>query len=172
MRAIGRQLSTGYVVAPMTLYLVRHAHAISRGSWEGDDLERPLSPRGRRQVGGLTKMLSEEPIRRIVSSPAVRCVDTVAPLAEARRLTVKHRDELLEESPMAEGVEVVREVATRRGDSVVCCHGDLIPEVLRWLARHGAELEGGDRWAKGSTWVLETEGDRVVRGRYAPPLEG
>jgi 8-oxo-dGTP diphosphatase len=156
----------------VTLYLVRHAHALSRGSWQGDDLERPLSPRGRRQVGGLTKMLGDEPVRRVVSSPAVRCVDTVTPLAEMLGLTVKLRDELLEESPMADGIGVVLDVVARRGNSVLCCHGDLIPEVLREMARRRVTLEGGDRWAKGSTWVLETEGDRVVRGRYAPPLEG
>ena len=54
---------------------------------------------------------------------------------------------------------------------MACCHGDLVPEVLRWLTRQGAELEGGDHWAKGSTWLLEWDGDRFVKGRYRPPVE-
>ena len=159
----------------MKVFVVRHAHAISRGSWDGDnDLDRPLSARGRRQVAGLMKLLTEEPIRRVLSSPAVRCVDSVEPLAQKLGLTVKRRDELLEGVPPSDALELLRDAASRRGDSVICCHGDLVPEVLRWATRQGAALEGGDRWAKGSTWVLEwdAEPQRVVKARYVPPREG
>jgi phosphohistidine phosphatase SixA len=158
----------------MTVFLVRHAHAVGRGGWDGDDMARPLSPRGRRQVSGLTTMLAGSPVRRVISSPAVRCMDTVEPLAGRLGLTVKARDELLEGSPQADAFELLRQAAGRRGDAVVCCHGDLVPEVLRWMARQGAELLGGDKWAKGSTWVLEWDGadERFLRGRYSPPPEG
>jgi 8-oxo-dGTP diphosphatase len=153
------------------IYLVRHAHALSRGTWGGDDLLRPLSARGRRQVAGLTQVLAEQTIRRVLSSPALRCVDTVRPLAEKLGVSVKLRDELLEGSPPADAFELLREEGSRRGDAVACCHGDLVPEVLRWLTRQGAELDGGDRWAKGSAWLLEWDGDRFVKGRYRPPVE-
>jgi 8-oxo-dGTP diphosphatase len=158
----------------MTLYLVRHAHAIGRGCWTGDDMQRPLSPRGRRQVDALTKVLADQPVRHVISSPAVRCVDTVAPLAKQLGLTVKNRDELVEGSPTADALALLTDAAARKGDAVVCCHGDLVPEVLRWLARHGAALDGGDRWAKGSTWSLEWDDDRNVfaGGRYTPPPAG
>jgi 8-oxo-dGTP diphosphatase len=105
----------------------------------------------------------------------VRCVDTVEPLASKLGLTVKGRDELLEGAPTADALELLRLAAAgRRGDAVVCCHGDLVPEVLRWVARHGGELHGGDRWAKGSVWALEWDAgvERFVRGRYTAPGEG
>jgi 8-oxo-dGTP diphosphatase len=158
----------------MTVFLVRHAHAVSRGSWDGDDPARPLSPRGRRQVRWLTGLLADEPVRRVISSPAVRCVDTVEPLATKLGLTVKGRDELLEGASTDDTLELLRQAAGRRGDAIVCCHGDLVPEVLRWMVRQGAELHGGDRWAKGSTWSLEwdTGTERFVRGRYTAPREG
>ncbi|MGH9117766.1 MAG: SixA phosphatase family protein [Acidimicrobiales bacterium] len=155
----------------MTVYLVRHAHAVGRGRWDGDDLQRPLSALGHRQTAGLVKLLGGEPIRRILSSPAVRCVDSVTPLAGELGHRVKHRSELLEGEPRPPAFELLRGAAGRKGDSVACCHGDLVPEVLRWVSAMGARLEGGDRWTKGSTWCLDWEGDRFVRGRYLPPVE-
>ena len=65
----------------MDLYLVRHAHAGSRSSWEGRDLHRPLSKKGRRQADAIADLLAEAGIERLLSSPARRCVQTLEPLA-------------------------------------------------------------------------------------------
>src|SRR5581483_3513532 len=71
------------------ILLVRHAVAVSRKSWPGDDNLRPLTRRGEQQAAGLVELLSPYPADRILSSPAVRCVATVTPLAEARSLKVE-----------------------------------------------------------------------------------
>jgi phosphohistidine phosphatase SixA len=68
-------------------YLLRHAHAGDKRAWTGPDLERPLSTAGRREAHGLLTRLRDYHITRIVSSPAVRCLQTVEPLAERRGLT-------------------------------------------------------------------------------------
>jgi len=44
------------------VYLVRHAHAGNRSSWDGNDGERPLSPKGRQQAAGLSAWLAAAPI--------------------------------------------------------------------------------------------------------------
>ncbi|MEO7556386.1 MAG: phosphoglycerate mutase family protein, partial [Acidimicrobiales bacterium] len=64
----------------MTLYLVRHADAKSRSGWHGPDLQRTLSKKGERQAAGLAALLNGAAIAAILSSPAVRCLDTVAPM--------------------------------------------------------------------------------------------
>src|SRR5439155_1800023 len=78
------------------LALVRHADAGSRHDWDGDDAERPLTRRGRRQASRLVELLAPYPVSRIVSSRAARCVQTVEPLAAARRLSIEAVDELFE----------------------------------------------------------------------------
>ena len=78
------------------VFLVRHAKAGDRSTWQGDDDGRPLTKAGRRQARALVDVFAGRPINRIVSSPAVRCVDTVEPLAEARGLAVEVRNELRE----------------------------------------------------------------------------
>jgi len=70
-------------------YLVRHAHAGDKRAWAGPDRLRPLSEPGRREANGLLTQLGDDPITRILSSPTVRCLQTVEPLARRRGLPVE-----------------------------------------------------------------------------------
>ena len=70
----------------VTIYLVRHAKAGERNVWEGDDRLRPLSGRGHLQARGLLDVLEDAQFDRLLSSPYVRCMETVVPLSgRARR---------------------------------------------------------------------------------------
>src|SRR5437762_13021626 len=123
----------------MAWLLVRHGRAGSRKGWEGPDLERPLSKKGRRQADGLVEMVEPYGVKRILSSPYVRCSQTVGPLAEALGLEIEVRSELAEGAPVHDAVELVRQhVGTT---AVFCTHGDIVPAVLEALARQeGLEL--------------------------------
>jgi broad specificity phosphatase PhoE len=79
-----------------TLYFVRHAKAGSRTRWEGNDRERPLSKSGRNQAEALDSVLGPNAISAIWSSPYLRCVQTVEPLAKARKLKVQETRHLAE----------------------------------------------------------------------------
>ena len=155
----------------MAIYLVRHAVAVGRSSWHHADDKRPLTAKGERQSWALLRLLDGADVRRILSSPAVRCRETVAPLATAHRLDVRDVLDLAEGHGARKVVDLMEELAAKRGDSVLCTHGDLVPEVLRRLARDGVRLESELQFAKGSTWELLVEDDAIVRGRYHPPAE-
>jgi phosphohistidine phosphatase SixA len=137
--------------------LIRHAIARPRDRWDGDDDLRPLTKRGREQATGLVKQLAKYRIDQIFSSPAVRCVDTVAPLAQRYKLRV------VTEKRLAEGngelaTKLLRRLARDGADVALCTHGDVVPEVMEAL---GFDCH---RCAKGSTWVID--GERAV---YLPP---
>lgn len=150
-------------------YLIRHAKAGDRRTSSGNDLMRPLSKTGRRQAKALVRVLSSRVIERILSSPAVRCVETVKPLADQRGLPIEPRDELLEGAPLPGLLELLEEL--RSTPTVLCGHGDLIPAAIEHLDARGA-LVGPDRgWKKGSVWVLEREAGLIVRATYIPPPE-
>jgi 8-oxo-dGTP diphosphatase len=126
----------------MPLLLVRHASAGDRDDWDGDDRDRPLDDRGRKQAEELVERLAPYAIEAILSSPARRCVDTVEPLARARGLELEERPELSEELQHTEGIVLVRSVAGR--DVVVCGHGGLeraLPQAPTW--KKGAVLVVG-----------------------------
>ena len=75
-------------------YLVRHAHAGDKRAWQVPDSLRPLSAAGGQEAHGLLTQLRDYRISRILSSPAVRCQQTVQPLAERRALGVEAADAL------------------------------------------------------------------------------
>lgn len=103
--------------------LIRHASAGDRDDWAGDDFHRPLDKKGRRQAEEIAAVLGTEDVRRVVSSPYVRCVQTVEPLAAALGLEVE-RDERLAEGAGFSAQELVEE------DGVVACtHGDVIHDL-------------------------------------------
>ena len=148
----------------MTLLLVRHADAVSRNGWASDDALRPLTEKGFGQARALVDLLGGHRIEVIVSSPAVRCVQTVEPLATALGLEVVEDPALWEGMPLGP----VRRLAGDLGGAVLCSHGDLIPDLVDQLIGEGMDAVGRD-CKKGSTWVVEREGDTFTRGTYLPP---
>ena len=148
----------------MSLFVVRHADALSRHGWRPDDRLRPLTDKCFAQARGLIDLLADHRIEVIASSPAVRCLQTVEPLAESRGLTVVEDNALWEGMPLAP----VRRLADDLDHAVLCFHGDLIPALIDELIAEG--MHAIDRDAKkGSTWVLDREGATFTRGTYLPP---
>jgi 8-oxo-dGTP diphosphatase len=153
----------------MTVFLVRHAVALSRKAWKGDDDDlRPLTPKGQRQASWLVDLLGDASVRRVLSSPAVRCVETVQPLAKKLGLQVEATDMLQEGAPLEKAYDLLTKMAGKKGDTVLCAHGDLVPALMETVAREGTET-GRILWAKGSVWKLDWGGSRFTSARYVPP---
>lgn len=150
----------------MTAYVIRHAKAGDRDAWEGDDRLRPLTKSGWRQAEGLGESLKNGPIDRIFSSPYVRCMQTVEPLAEQRELPVEPRKDLEEGSG---GESVIRLVQEFKGRHIVLCtHGDVVEELLEPLIAQGLVSRARASLEKGSTWVLEEQDGRITSAKYRP----
>ena len=80
----------------MTVFLVRHGSAGHRDDSDPSDDLRPLDERGRRQADDLVELLADRRVVAVGSSPATRCVETVAPLARVRGIDVEIAVELFE----------------------------------------------------------------------------
>jgi phosphohistidine phosphatase SixA len=138
-----------------TLLLVRHASAGKRSEWWGDDRDRPLDERGWRQAEGLVEMLVPRSPTRVLSSPYLRCRQTVEPLADALGLVLESRPELAEGAAATEVDGLVESLGDE--EPVLCTHGDVVDAIV------------GEESEKGSTWVLGVEGETLVRLEYLPP---
>jgi phosphohistidine phosphatase SixA len=151
----------------MTLLLIRHAHAGSRKDWAGNDGLRPLSAKGLRQAAALPALLRPWVPSRVLSSPALRCSQTVQPLADRLRVKIEEAEELAE-GANGEAVELVRSLTDAR--VAMCTHGDVILEILVALADEDhLDLGPAPRQAKGSVWVLEAKRGRFLKAKYIPP---
>jgi 8-oxo-dGTP diphosphatase len=151
----------------VTLYLIRHAKAGRRSQWTGRDADRPLSSKGRHQADGLVDLLAGRPVGRVLSSPSVRCQQTVAPLARDRGLEVEVSPALDEGAEVADAMRLL--AANDSVDAALCSHGDVIPAVIDHLAATGADVQGPESAAKGSVYVIEVDGERFATATYLDP---
>jgi phosphohistidine phosphatase SixA len=118
----------------VTSVLLRHAAAGDRDAWDGDDFHRPLDAKGRRQAAEYVELLRPFGLRRVVSSPYVRCVQTVEPLAAALGVPLEV-DERLTEGAGGAGLALIQE------DGVLSCtHGDVVHDLVGRGLKKGASL--------------------------------
>lgn len=150
----------------MAVYLVRHAKAGSRQAWKGDDALRPLSAPGWEQSRALGKRIAKLQPTRLVSSPYVRCVQTLEPLADGCGLQVTVDDRLGEGSAAGAALDLFLEVPDR---AVLCSHGDVIPDLIGALQRMGTAIATAPDWRKATVWVLERSRDAVISATVWPP---
>jgi broad specificity phosphatase PhoE len=150
----------------VTTYLVRHAKAENRRDWDGPDELRPLTKAGRRQADGLVEMVGAAGITRIVTSPSLRCRETMRPLAEHVHAPIEVSDALAEGSSLVDALRQLEKVTHEQ--VALCSHGDVLGDLLNHFARQGVRLDD-DRCEKGSVWALEVEDGAVTAASYLPP---
>ena len=121
------------------LLIVRHAKAKPRSSWSKAEGDRPLAATGMRQAQAVGRLLQAWKPTRIVSSPWLRCVATIAPYAKAAGAKVKLNEALTEHrhgrSPQKTAA-VVEALFDKQRAVAVCTHRPALPTVLKQLAKH------------------------------------
>lgn len=133
------------VLRTFPVIALRHAKALPRSEWDGADAARPLTERGRRQADSIVGPLRAFGARKIVTSDAVRCVQTVKPLAKALdRKPVK--TEAISQDAWEDGVSDLRSVVGRRvragKPAVICSHGPVLPGILSEIALATGTMQG------------------------------
>jgi len=136
LRALDRADRAG-TLTTWPLVIVRHARSRSRSSWGDADPLRPLDPRGRKRAEALIPILAAYGVTRVVSSPSVRCLDTVLPYAVAAGKRARLKSGLSEEGfadqPARAPYHLTR-LLERGNATVLCSHGPVLPVLLERLA--------------------------------------
>jgi 8-oxo-(d)GTP phosphatase len=150
------------------LILLRHAAAVKRKVWAGDDEDRPLSPAGQADAAARCPLLAAYRPPVAVSSPARRCVDTVRPYTEAFGLPIL-TDELYSEKAYVtrpeEAVRRARELLGRGEGAVICTHRPALPGLLAGLGVQPPP----ERLKPGEFVALHPDRDgRVVAEQHRP----
>jgi phosphohistidine phosphatase SixA len=146
--------------------LVRHADAGLRTQWRGSDEWRGLTEAGHGQARTIVRMIEDLPIERILSSPSLRCRQTVVPLALARTLDVEPCWQLGACVPVADLVALLADPGT--ASAVVCTHREALQALFEHLAGTFQVVpEAVEPMAKGAVWILR--GD--VGGPQGPRLD-
>jgi exopolyphosphatase/guanosine-5'-triphosphate,3'-diphosphate pyrophosphatase len=141
------------------IHLVCCASGLEPASWSGAGGARPLSEAGRNEAAGLVGFLAGRSVSRLIAGPALRCRETLAPLAAERALSVHVDDRLDEDAPPDAALRLLRRLEE---PAVVCTHGANVTALLSRLlgVPMGPELQA--RSEPGSTWLIEGEPPRAT----------
>jgi len=118
------------------IILLRHAKALKRTDWDGDDGDRPLEHRGQLQAKRLLPIYMPYGDVEIHTSDALRCIETVDVLARSLKKTPIFSSDLSEygyskdhEAPL----DYVQDLMDRGVPAIVCSHNPIIPKVVKKL---------------------------------------
>jgi 8-oxo-dGTP pyrophosphatase MutT (NUDIX family)/phosphohistidine phosphatase SixA len=128
------------------LILLRHA---------GEDTDRPLSSHGERQARRLLSNLQPYAIEEMHSSSAVRCYETITPMARSMSIDFFFTDSLSEDvfnKDRERPVKYIHRLLVNDYPVLACSHNPILPEVISsFVNKFGIEvtdikLEPGDAW--------------------------
>jgi 8-oxo-dGTP diphosphatase len=164
-RFLGTELDT------QVLILLRHAKAIAREDWQNEDLDRPLSAIGEQQAKRLISTLTPFGIREIHSSSAVRCYETINPLARALSLDYFFTDSLTEyvfTKNAARTFKYIDRLLENGEPTLICGHNPILPQYLaEKYSRQGFEISEA-ALKPGDAWILHHIGKEVISVDHLP----
>jgi 8-oxo-dGTP diphosphatase len=133
--------------------LVRHADAGLRSEWRGSDEWRGLTDGGHGQAKAMVRMIEELPVEHILSSPSLRCRQTVVPLALARALDVEPCWQLGAGVEPEDLIDLIADPSTEA--AVLCTHRETLQLLFEHLAgTYQVLAEAAEPMEKGAVWIL------------------
>ena len=118
------------------IILLRHAKALKRTDWDGDDGDRPLEHRGQLQAKRLLPIYLPYGISEVHTSDALRCIETIDLMARLIEKTPIFSADLSEygnakdkEAPL----DYVQDLVDRGIPAIVCSHNPIIPKLVKKL---------------------------------------
>ena len=120
------------------LIALRHGKALARAASSSlSDADRPLTERGHAQARAVAPVLAAYGPRRIVSSTALRCRQTVLPLSVLLGRRIRETEAISQDAWEADESDVRAVIGKRirsRKTAVLCSHGPVLPEIVREIA--------------------------------------
>jgi broad specificity phosphatase PhoE len=154
----------------MLVLLVRHGHAGTKRHWRGADSLRPLNGEGWAEAEALGVLLAAYAPSRIVSSPFLRCLESVTPLGHAIGIDVESSSSLVPDAGSAAASFLLGLGGGEPGTVVVCTHGEVIHDLQSSLGNTDLPSFGPEApREKASVWLLDLQDGRFVSATYLPP---
>ncbi len=150
------------VLDTRAIIVLRHAEALPRTEWSKTDGERPLTKTGEIQAKALVKLLAAFNVRRVVTSPWKRCLDTVKPFGKKQKLTIIQRSQLSElgnhKNP-AKTTRVVKDSLKEHKSMILCTHRPALPTILDTISDYAkndksVEIHEGRTLSPGEMMVI------------------
>ena len=141
-----------------TLVVLRHGKAAARSDDLGD-LDRPLTPVGVQQAKALEPVLDAYGVSRVVSSPALRCAQTVEPYAHSISTFIEIDERLSEDTRATDVQRSIDSIIDRKRPVVLCSHRPTLPWIFDAIGTDSYDLGTGEgivvHHRKGTVFAVE-----------------
>lgn len=161
---LGRFVNTFYDTQP--LILLRHAKALARSEWPGDDDDRPLDALGQIQASKLASIYQIFNLRQIHTSDAIRCYDTVIPLSKSLGLKLEVTGKLSESSfkkDKERAFDYLKEVIKSNKSALLCSHNPILPKLLAKVSKKNELTPDNEKLQPADAWILHRVGKEVLQ---------
>jgi len=139
--------------------LLRHADAGIRAESSQPDAWRGLSPLGWRQATAVIGRLRGVSVVRVFASPALRCRQSVVPLARSLSADVEPRAELAIDADPHRLMEFLRSAETE--SAVLCTHRETLDRLFALVMLTGGQdqpVDGSAPMTKAALWAIGAGG--------------
>lgn len=157
------------------MILLRHAKAVKRSDWSGDDSDRPLATDGQVMAKKLVDHLEMFNINEIHTSDAYRCMSTVEPFHERYGTIKVVTDQLSEYAYQKDdmlAVSYVKQLAKFGGNYLICSHNPILPLMVDQIVKYPEDFDLDNELHPGDAWVVHHRGGKVFAVNFlkAPTL--
>lgn len=146
--------------------LLRHAKAISRDEWQGDDDDRPLDPLGTYQSDRLIPIYSVYKLNEVHTSDSIRCFDTVNNFARKLSINLEVSTKLSESAykkDKEKAIDYCKELFKEDKNILICSHNPILPKLFNKLTRKSDIEVDDDKLQPADSWVIHRLGKEIIQ---------
>ncbi|MDP1852010.1 MAG: NUDIX hydrolase [Candidatus Planktophila sp.] len=147
------------------LVLLRHAKAIKREDWDGDDGDRPLGNIGQLQAKRLLSKYLPYAIKEVHSSDAMRCIETIEPMTRALQMHPIFTTDLSEyrfAKDKEAALDYAQDLLIRNQSAIICSHNPILPKLLKKLIGKKNFKELVQKLEPAEAWVLHHRDGEII----------
>ena len=148
------------------LVLLRHAKAVKREDWDGDDGDRPLDVLGQKQAKQLVPNFLPYGLKEVHSSDAMRCLDTLEFLDRSLELRVKVTQDLSEYGYARDkeaALRYVEMIVKKNTPTLICSHNPILPKIVKALiGKKNFKNLDYEKLSPADAWVLHHRDGEII----------
>jgi 8-oxo-dGTP diphosphatase len=155
------------------MIMLRHAKALERTEWQGEDEDRPLQLVGQLQAKRMHSLYQVFGVDEIHTSDAVRCLDTVAQMAKTLQLTpiiTNAVSEYTYKKNKEKSIDYAKDLIKKNKQVILCSHNPVLPRMMEKLTKKIDFDYPDNKLLPGEAWVLFHDKKEVLQiDRIAAP---
>ena len=164
-----REIIEKFVNIPFDSYpliMLRHAKALEREEWQGEDEDRPLEQLGQQQARRMLSLYQVYGLTQIHTSDAVRCHDTVEQMAKALGIALTITNKVSEytwKKNKEKAIDYAKDLIKINEPIILCSHNPVLPRMMEKLTKKIDFDFPSNKLQPGESWILHHNGKKVVQ---------